>query len=88
MSSDLGLYSLPVLYEKNATRNIIYLYLSPLFQRARSIVIAEYQHMYYREFLPKLFGIDLMETLGLSTEYQYDPDVDASMANEFLIAYR
>ena len=57
-------------------------------QRARSIVIAEYQHMYYSEFLPKLFGTDLMETLGLSTEYVYDPDVDASMANEFLIAYR
>ena len=44
--------------------------------------------MYYSEFLPKLFGTDLMETLGLSTEYVYDPDVDASMANEFLIAYR
>ena len=55
-----------------------------LYQRARSIVIAEMQVITYNEFLPALLGRDAMP------DYQgYDPSIDAGIANEFsTAAYR
>ena len=46
--------------------------------------------MYYSEFLPKIFSPAKMAEFGLltATPYLYDPDIDGSMANEFLIAFR
>ena len=36
-----------------------------LFQEARRIVIAEYQHIIYSEWLPKIIGPEYMDSLGL-----------------------
>ena len=52
-----------------------------LYQEARKIVIAEWQHMVFSEYLPKILGEDYF------TEYRgYDPNVDASIANAFATA--
>jgi len=55
-----------------------------IYQRARLIVIAEIQVITYREFLPTLLGPD-----PLPPYRGYDPDVDATISNEFsTAAYR
>ena len=55
-----------------------------IYQRARSMVIAEIQSITYNEFLPALLGRN-----GISRYEGYDPTVDPSIANEFsTAAYR
>lgn len=53
-------------------------------------MIAEFQHIYYDEFLPKILSSETMAKykLASSEPYTYDEKIDGSMANEFLIAYR
>ncbi len=55
-----------------------------IYQRARSIVAAQMQVITYKEFLPVLLGPNAL------TDYSgYNPDVDASIRNEFsTAAYR
>ena len=36
-----------------------------LFQEARKIVIAEYQHIIYSEWLPRILGSEIMTSFGL-----------------------
>ncbi|XP_037084823.1 peroxidase-like [Pollicipes pollicipes] len=62
-----------------------------LFQEARRIVIAEWQHIIYNEWLPIIVGFDyarnhnlLPLTSGFSTSY--DINVDPSASNEFATA--
>lgn len=55
-----------------------------IFQRARSMVIAEIQSITFNEFLPALLGQN-----AISTYSGYDPTVNPSIANEFsTAAYR
>ncbi|XP_071797146.1 lactoperoxidase-like [Asterias amurensis] len=56
-----------------------------IYQQARKIVGAEWQHIIYNEFLPHITGAELYNSanLGPTAEHQYDPDVDASIANVF-----
>ncbi|ODM96552.1 Chorion peroxidase [Orchesella cincta] len=59
-----------------------------LFQEARRITIAEYQHVIYNEWLPIIIGRKYMEKAGvvpLTKGYYkgYDPKIDASIANAF-----
>jgi peroxidase len=63
-----------------------------VFQEARRIVIAEYQHILYSEWLPIIVGREYMESyriLPLSRKSffkSYDPDIDASIENAFSAA--
>ena len=62
-----------------------------VFQEARRIVVAEWQHIIYNEWLPILVGSKFMNTWGLfplSTGYSpdYDPDIDPRISNEFATA--
>ena len=55
-----------------------------LFQEARRINIAEYQHILYNEFLPLLVGYDTMmkfDILPSSHGYkrQYNPNIDPTI---------
>ncbi|XP_034234323.1 peroxidase-like [Thrips palmi] len=59
-----------------------------LFQETRRIVIAQWQLITYRDFLPKLIGAAAVDKNGLrpsvtSFSQDYDPSVDASTANDF-----
>lgn len=55
-----------------------------VYQQARSLVTAQIQAITYNEFLPALFGTDVIGDYA-----GYDPDVDPSIANEFsTAAYR
>ena len=55
-----------------------------LFQRARMILIAKVQRITYDEFIPLLLGED-----SLAPYTGYDPQVDASLDNEFAtVAFR
>ncbi len=55
-----------------------------LFQEARKLNIAQYQSIVYNEFLPAILGSN-----SLSTYKGYNPNVSASIANEFsTVAYR
>lgn len=52
-----------------------------LYQQAREIVVAQIQAITYNEFLPALLGENALD------DYRgYDPDVDATIANEFSTA--
>lgn len=52
-----------------------------LYQEARKIVIAEWQHIVYYEYLPKILGS------GYLGNYEgYDPSVDATIVNSFATA--
>ena len=53
-----------------------------IYQLARRIVGAEMQIITYREFLPALLG----STAPNSGDYQYDPELDASITNSFAAA--
>lgn len=62
-----------------------------LFQEARRIHIAEFQHISYKEFLPLVIGKELMTQYDLWPRdfgyYSgYDPTCDAMMSQEFSIA--
>ncbi|XP_013398080.1 peroxidasin isoform X2 [Lingula anatina] len=52
-----------------------------LYHEARKIVGAELQHITYKHWLPKFLGRRGMEMLGPYTGY--DPNVDASVTNDF-----
>ena len=55
-----------------------------IYQRAKTIVVAEYQNIIFREFLPFLLGCD-----GLSPYEGYDETVNPQITNEFsTAAYR
>ncbi len=55
-----------------------------IFQEARKINIAEYQSIVYNEFIPAVLG-----TNALSPYAGYNPNVNATIANEFsTVAYR
>ncbi|KAK5964569.1 Heme peroxidase, partial [Trichostrongylus colubriformis] len=55
-----------------------------LYQEARKIVGAEVQAIVYREWLPKILGAAFSSVVG---DYRgYDPNVDATIANEFTSA--
>jgi len=62
-----------------------------LFQETRRIVIAQWQHIVYNEWLPHLLGTDYMSVfniLPLTEGYSldYDPDFDPRIHNEFATA--
>ena len=60
-----------------------------LFNEARRIVIAEYQHIIYKEWLPNILGVDYMKKYkldpklaGYTSDYR-DGYYDPRLANEF-----
>ena len=55
-----------------------------LYQEARRILVAEWQHITISEYLPKILGPAGMAMLG--TYSGYNPDVDGSIANAFSTA--
>ncbi|XP_077547271.1 salivary peroxidase/catechol oxidase-like [Haemaphysalis longicornis] len=59
-----------------------------LFQEARRIVNAQYQHIVYSEWLPPILGPDAMIRYSLvpTGRSRYAPDVDATISNEFAAA--
>jgi len=62
-----------------------------VFQETRRIVIAEWQHVVYNEWLPVLLGVEYMrahDLLPLTTGYtrDYSPDLDPRINNEFAAA--
>ncbi|XP_045134465.1 peroxidase-like [Portunus trituberculatus] len=65
-----------------------------LYQEARRIVNAMYQHIVYNEWLPIILGKDIMVEKGLlplryGYSNLYDPSIDPTIANEFAtVAFR
>ncbi|XP_033631135.1 peroxidasin-like [Asterias rubens] len=59
-----------------------------VFHKARKIVGAEWQHILYNEYLPQIIGATLYNAneLGPDAPYEYNPAVDASIANMFAAA--
>jgi peroxidase len=63
-----------------------------LFQEARRIVTAEYQHIIYNEWLPVIIGREYMSSYGILPLTKkgffrgYDPEIDASIENSFASA--
>lgn len=59
-----------------------------VFQRARRIVIAEFQNVVFSQFLPQLFGPGVLETyrLGVGGRSRYDPSVNPTIRNAFSTA--
>lgn len=55
-----------------------------LYQEARRIVIAEIQHITYKEWLPILLGRIGVQALGLGTGYnrKYDSEDEPAVSNE------
>lgn len=59
-----------------------------LFQEARRICIAQYQHVIFNEFLPSFFGPKVIDEVTFDTE-EPDPRARVTTANEFAsCAYR
>ena len=61
-----------------------------IFQQARTVMIATYQHILYREYLPKVLGTKYYGSFkfGLD-ETDYQVDEDPTITNEFAtFAYR
>jgi len=64
-----------------------------LFQEAKRITIAEYQHIVYAEYLPVILGEKVSRLYGLlplenGYFYKYEPGLYAQIANEFSFAMR
>jgi peroxidase len=64
-----------------------------LFQEARRITIAQFQHIVYHEYLPILFGPSLLKYYDLEVNYgagytRYEPYTDPTTWNDFTIAGR
>lgn len=61
-----------------------------LFQETRRIVIAEFQHIIYNEYLPKVVGPDYIEMYNLHTSSGYskfyNPKKKPALTNEFTTA--
>jgi len=59
-----------------------------IYQKARRIVIAEYQNIVYNEYLPLILGPDSIYKYGLSIAgpTSYDPTEDPSLINSFATA--
>ncbi|CAL4080234.1 unnamed protein product [Meganyctiphanes norvegica] len=62
-----------------------------LFQEARRIVVAEYQHITYNEWLPIIVGSQFMRSFGISTRqngfsFDYSPNINPTINNEFATA--
>ncbi|XP_037085353.1 peroxidase-like protein, partial [Pollicipes pollicipes] len=62
-----------------------------LFQEARRILTAEWQHIIYNEWLPAVVGFDYADEHGLlplqsGFSNYYDADIDPSMSNSFSTA--
>jgi peroxidase len=55
-----------------------------LFQESRKIVVAEWQHIVFTEYLPKILGPSGMSILG--DYHGYDPNVNPTIANAFATA--
>ncbi|XP_022707611.1 peroxidase-like isoform X2 [Varroa jacobsoni] len=61
-----------------------------LFQEARRIITAQWQHIVYHEWLPIVLGPQFLRSFNIQTQSQgytnYDPTVDATIINEFAAA--
>ncbi|CAN7940015.1 unnamed protein product, partial [Ixodes hexagonus] len=60
-----------------------------VFQEARRILVAQHQHMVYREFVPEMLGYGRSAALGLGNPFErthYDPNNDPSILVEFTAA--
>jgi len=59
-----------------------------IFQRARRIAVAEFQHLTYAHFLPKLFGPEVLAQYRLSADERsvYNPSVNPTIRNAFSTA--
>lgn len=62
-----------------------------IFQESRRILIAVFQHITYKEYLPRVLGQAISNAADLNprkTGYytEYDPTCDATMANEVAAA--
>lgn len=62
-----------------------------LFEEARRIVVAEFQHITYNELLPSIIGEDVMQRFNLTILSQgysqgYDPQLNAGISNEVATA--
>ncbi len=58
-----------------------------IFQETRRIMIAQYQNIVYREFLPAVLG-RVPRRLQIRGSSRYEPERDASISNEFNTAFR
>ncbi|XP_034244219.1 uncharacterized protein LOC117646942 [Thrips palmi] len=59
-----------------------------LYQEARRIVTAQFQHIAFNEWLPRILGFPGAERFGLKLQSEgyydgYDPSCDATLVNEF-----
>ena len=62
--------------------------LNIFFQVARTIVVAEFQNVIYKEWLPTIFGPEILDKhkLRLIPGSMYDNNVNAQIRNEFTTA--
>ena len=61
-----------------------------IFQQARTVMIATYQHILYKEYLPKVLGPQMYGSYDFGSEdTDYQIDQDPTITNEFAtFAYR